>query len=149
MPHEVNPDKLLRTGIKWFEFQDVLTSLPSKVILLVDTCHSGSVTGKRRGIADMSQEIRELVTTDSGVVVMTAATGKEVSLERKEWGHGAFTKALLEGMKGKADYDNDTVIDLKELDLYITQRVKQLTRGSQHPTTEIPKTLPNFPLLVY
>jgi len=25
--------------------------------------------------------------------------------------------------------------------------VKELTQGSQHPTTEIPKTMPNFPLV--
>ena len=26
-------------------------------------------------------------------------------------------------------------------------RVKELTNGSQHPTTEIPKTMPNFPMV--
>jgi hypothetical protein len=56
--------------------------------------------------------------------------------EKPEWGHGAFTKALIEGLEGGADYDRDNVIDVKEL-----------TNGSQHPTTEIPKTMPNFPLV--
>ena len=63
-------------------------------------------------------------------------------------GHGAFTMALIEGLEGKADYDDDRTIDIKELDLYITKRVKALTNGSQHPTTEIPKTMPNFPMVV-
>ena len=113
---------------------------------MVDTCHSGSVTGKRRGISDMTDALRELVHTESGVVVMTASTGMEVSHERAEWGHGAFTKALIEGLKGKANYNRDNTVDIKELDLYITNREKELTNGSQHPTTEIPKTLPNFPV---
>jgi uncharacterized caspase-like protein len=125
----------------------VLSSLPSKVIFLVDTCHSGSATGKRRGVDDMTDTLRELVNSESGVVVMTASTGKESSQERSEWGHGAFTKALIEGIEGRADYDRDNAIDMKEIDLYITKRVKALTNGSQHPTTEIPKTMPNFPLV--
>ncbi len=66
-----------------------------------------------------------------------------MSLERPEWGHGAFTKALLEGFgtqKGKlmADYDQDRLVTVKEIDLYVTKRVKQLTGGKQKPTTIIP-----------
>jgi len=147
LPYDGNPDKLRRTGVRWVEFQDVLSSLPSKVIFLVDTCHSGSVTGKRRGVDDITDTLRELVNSESDIVVMTASTGKESSQERSEWGHGAFTKALIEGLEGKADYDRDKTVDIKEIDLFITKRVKELTNGSQHPTTEIPKTMPNFPLV--
>ncbi len=147
LPHDGYPDKLRRTGVRWVEFQDVLSSLPSKVIFLVDTCHSGSVTGKRRGVDDITDTLRELVNSESGVVVMTASTGKESSQEHPEWGHGAFTKALIEGLEGRADYDKDNTVDIKEIDLFITKRVKELTKGGQHPTTEIPKTMPNFPLV--
>lgn len=147
LPHDGDPKKLRRTGVKWFDFQDVLSSLPSKVILMVDTCHSGSVTGKRRGMADMTDALRELVNAESGVVVMTASTGKEESQERPEWGHGAFTKALIEGLEGRANYNRDKTIDIKELDLFVTNRVKELTGGAQHTTTEIPRTMPNFPVV--
>ena len=147
LPYDGHPDKLRRTGVKWFDFQDVLSSLPSKVIFLVDTCHSGDITGKRRGLEDMTSALRELVNAGSGVVVMTASTGKESSQERPGWGHGAFTKALIEGLDGKADFNGDQTVDVKELDLYISNRVKELTEGGQHPTTEIPRTMPNFPLV--
>ena len=113
----------------------------------MDTCHSGDVTGKRRGVEDMTNALRELVNSESGVVVMTASTGKESSQERPEWGHGAFTKALIEGHEGGADYDRDNTVDIKEIDLFITKRVKELTKGGQHPTTEIPRTMPNFPMI--
>ena len=147
LPHDGDPSRLRQTAVRWVEFQDVLSSLPSKVIFLVDTCHSGSVTGKRRGVQDITDALRELINSESGVVVMTASTGKESSQESSEWGHGAFTKALIEGLEGEADFDRDNTIDIKEIDLYITKRVKALTSGSQHPTTEIPKTMPNFPLV--
>ena len=95
----------------------------------------------------MTNALRELVNAESGVVVMTASTGKENSQEHPKWGHGAFTKALIEGLEGNADFNRDKSVDVKEIDLYITNRVKELTRGGQHPTTEIPRTMPNFPLV--
>ena len=79
---------------------------------------------------------------------MSASTGSEVSIEDPAWGHGAFTKALLDGLDGPADYDQDGVITLKELDLYVTRNVKKLTNGSQRPTTQIPANMPDFPLFV-
>ncbi|MCP5002974.1 MAG: peptidase C14, partial [Planctomycetes bacterium] len=153
LPYDGKLEKPWENGVKWFDFQDIVTSLPSKVVLMVDTCHSGSITGKRRGAADITNILRDLVNAESGVVVMAASTGNESSQESREWGHGAFTKALLEGLgqeKGKADadYDKDTAFTIKELDLFVTTRVKDLTDGTQHPTTEISKTLPNFPLSI-
>jgi hypothetical protein len=66
----------------------------------------------------------------------------------KQWVQKTNAMALIEGLEGRADYDGDHNIDIKELDLYVTKRVKALTSGSQHPTTEIPKTMPNFPVVV-
>ncbi len=44
---------------------------------------------------------------------MAASTGKESSLESPEWGHGAFTLALLEGLgEGKADVNGDEIINI-------------------------------------
>ena len=148
LPYDGDPDKLWETGVKWHEFKDVITSLPSKVILLVDTCHGGSVTGKTRGVADITDALRQLASTESGVVVMAACTGKESGVERTDWGHGAFTMALLDGMKGGADQDADNIITVKELDLYTTRRVKELTGGKQHPTTEFLKISPDFPVIL-
>lgn len=148
LPYDGDPDKLWETGVKWHEFKDVITSLPSKVILLVDTCHGGSVTGKTRGVADITDALRQLASTESGVVVMAACTGKESGVEHTDWGHGAFTMALLDGMKGGADQDADNIITVKELDLYTTRRVKELTGGKQHPTTEFLKISPDFPVIL-
>ena len=149
LAHDSDPTRLRRTGVKWSDFQDVLTSIPSKIILLADTCHSGNVTGshrKTRSALDMTAALKELVSAGTGVVVMTAATGREASQESPEWNNGAFTRALVEGLGGQADHDKNKMIDIKELDFFITYRVKELTGGTQHPTTEIPASLPNFPL---
>ena len=60
----------------------------------------------------------------------------------------AQRQALLDGLDGLADYDQDGVITLKELDLHVTRNVKKLTNGSQRPTTQIPANMPDFPLFV-
>jgi len=77
---------------------------------------------------------------------MTASMGVENSYEDDRWKHGAFTKALLEGLSGQADYDKDHAIYVRELDHFLTRRVSQLTEGRQHPSTEVPRSMPNFPL---
>lgn len=91
------------------------------------------------------------------MVIMSAATGQEASLESGEWrhgdfeGHGAFTKALLEGLEGAMLPDAPSRggrIGIEELDLYVTNRVKELTEGRQHPMTSIPKMTSNFPVAV-
>jgi hypothetical protein len=46
----------------------------------------------------------DLSSAENGVVVFASSTGMQLSLERADWGNGAFTKALLEGLEGEADY---------------------------------------------
>ncbi|OQX07267.1 MAG: hypothetical protein BWK80_49735, partial [Desulfobacteraceae bacterium IS3] len=150
LPYEADFERLRRTGVAWLDFKDVVKKLPSKTLFMVDTCASGNITGtRRRGATDMTEALRELMQSSRGTVVMAGSTGVEVSVEKSEWGHGAFTKALVEGLGNfQADYNKNNSIEIKELDLYVTERVKELTKGSQHPTTEVPKTMPNFPIAV-
>lgn len=146
--HDADTERLRRTAVKWIEFEDIVRNLPSKVILLADTCHSGSIMGKklaRRG--DITKAIKELISAGRGQVIMTASTGNSYSIEDDNWKHGAFTKALLEGLgELRADYDKDSFVSIKEIDLYVTMRVKELTKGKQKPTTIIPESLPDFPI---
>jgi WD40 repeat protein len=142
MSHEANLDRLRRTALPWYELQRTIDNLPSKTILLADTCHSGNISSTRR---DVTGAIKSIINSGSGSVIMTATTGNGYSYEDNNWGHGAFTKSIIEGIKSlKADYDNDNVITIKEIDLYITNRVKKLTNGKQKPTTIIPQSVPDF-----
>ncbi|WP_028585068.1 caspase family protein, partial [Desulfogranum mediterraneum] len=79
--HDADPEKLRRTGVNWYEFKDIISGLPSKVILLADTCHSGAIMGGgRRGDHSITAAIKELLAAGSGQVIMTAATGSSFSL---------------------------------------------------------------------
>jgi WD40 repeat protein len=150
LSHDTEVDDISATGVKYSDITDVLGNLPCKVLVFLDACHSGNFAKEgvktRDYTSSMSEIIRELTSEDKGVVVMAAATGKEVSIESSEWNHGAFTKALLDGLSSKADYDNDGIIYTNELDLFVTNRVKELTKGKQHPTTYKPSSVPSFPI---
>jgi uncharacterized caspase-like protein len=151
LPYNVDPDKLLRTGVPQSEIRDALKILPGKAVFFIDTCHSGNALGtaKSRGLGDdISSVVNELASAENGVVVFSAATGRQSSLEDPAWGNGAFTKAVVEGIEGKADMQNSGRITIKELDYYVAERVKQLTDGKQSPVSIAPSGVPDFPIAV-
>ena len=136
------------TGILFYEVQKTVSDIAGKVLFFVDTCHSGGATGKTKGFGDdINKIVNELSSTENGAVVFSASTGKEFALEDPKWEHGAFTKALLEGLSGKADFKNTGRTTVNMLDLYISERVKELTDGAQHPTTNKPPSVSDFPIV--
>ncbi|SMD36239.1 Uncharacterized protein, contains caspase domain [Reichenbachiella faecimaris] len=151
LPYDGDPNRIRITGVDWLDFSDVLGNLPSKVLVFIDACHSGKLGTNllaSRGETDLLEAIRTLATEENGVVIMAASTGKEYSYEKPEWGHGAFTLALLNGLKdGKADLNQDGIVNIREIDYFVAERVKELTHGKQHPTTQKPSVVAEFPLI--
>lgn len=148
LPVNADPEKLKRTGVAFSDIKNTIASLAGKTIAFIDTCHSGNIMGARRGVADITAVVNELASADSGAVVFASSTGNQYSLEDQAWNNGAFTKALVEGLSGKADYAGKGKITVNMLDLYLSERVKELTKGQQTPTTTKPQTVPDFPVAV-
>ena len=148
VPVECDPEELSVSGVSEDQIKRYCQSIPGRLILLLDACHTGAMGGdKRRSLEGLTDNlVRDLVTDDYGVTVMCSAMGREYAQEEESWGHGAFTLALIEGLQGKADYDHDGTVYLNELDLYVAERVKGLTGGAQHPVTQKPTTMRSFPL---
>ncbi len=146
LPHNADPDKLKRTGVVFSDIRNTMNALAGKSLFFVDTCHAGNVIGDGRRSADMNAVVNELASAENGVVVFSSATGREYALENEQWGNGAFTKALVEGLSGKADVNKSGRITHKMLDFYLSERVKELTRGQQHPVTLAPQGVPDFPI---
>lgn len=152
LPWGGDPDHLKRSGVIYHEIRNTLTALPGKALLFIDTCHAGNVLGgntRRAGNADMAAMINELTSAENGVIVFSASTGRQYSLENPAWNNGAFTKALVEGLNGAADYRKTGRITYKMLDVYVSERVKALTGGRQTPVTIIPQGVPDFPIAVH
>lgn len=148
LPQNVKIDKLRRTGVPYMILKDLISNLPGKRLLFIDTCHSGGVMGRRGARADIDAISNDLRSAENGVVVFASSTARQYSLEDPSWNNGAFTKALVEGLNGSADMVDDGQITINELNLYVAERVKSLTGNQQTPTLGKPSTVPDFPIAV-
>ncbi|WNJ21156.1 caspase family protein [Pontibacter sp. G13] len=138
LPTDFDSDDLFATALNIQDLTGGINGTPSKKLIFLDACHSGQSGFDLMGsagikAANLNQAVEELMESEPGVTVVTSSSGKEFSYENPKWGHGAFTMAMLEGLNGAADYNRDQVVKLTELNLYITERVKDLTKGLQHP----------------
>jgi WD40 repeat protein len=139
VPHEVAPEKALAEGVTYLEIRRALSRVAGRVFLFLDTCHSGAVWGRPTGSAvDASRIVNDLGSPEEGVVVFASSTGRQVSFENAEWGNGAFTKAVVEGLQGKADFFGNGYVTAAQLDAYVSDRVPKLTGGRQTPATGKP-----------
>ncbi len=124
------------TVIKWRVLQDALEESQGQRLLFVDTCHAGNAFNAR-----LVKEAAE-----AKIVVISATDSDSFARELPELQHGVFTYALLEGLKGKADYNGDKFIKIKELDNYLSDRMERLTDGHQLPVLHAPGGFKNFVL---
>ncbi len=151
LPHNADPDKLMRTGVAQNDIKMTLNSLAGKAMFFVDTCHSGNALGssKTRAIGGTTDAfVSELASAENGVIVFSSSTGKQLSQENPAWGNGAFTKAVVEGLSGKADFAKNGKITHKGLDYYVTERVKELTKGQQSPVSISPSGVTDYPIAI-
>jgi WD40 repeat protein len=126
------------------EIYHTLKSLAGNALFFFDTCHAGKAAGVSfRGSQDYNKLINEIAGS-ANAIVLASSTGAEQSQERDDWRHGAFTKALLEGMEGKGLHYTPGVVTIDELNLYVKERVKELTGGLQHPVDLKPREARNI-----
>ena len=146
LTHDADPERLASTA---FPMYDISTALrlhiaAERMLILADACHSGAILSLPTQVAMKSTEeenelvyryFQELCETSPGRAVFTASEAREQSQEGVQWGggHGVFTYHLLEGMRGKADRDNNGVVTLGEAIEYTQRQVQEDTQGRQHP----------------
>jgi uncharacterized caspase-like protein len=78
------------------------------------------------------------------VIVFSASHGRQESMESDDWGNGVFTKAILDGLGGQADFRKEGTVTHRGLDYYVGGAVAKLTKGKQTPVTTVPTGLPDF-----
>jgi uncharacterized caspase-like protein len=90
--------------------------------------------------------VRELNGYGHGVMVLCAARPRETAQEVTRLHHGFLTRAVLEGLRGKADANNDGTITAGELDEYVVRRVRQLSKDEQHAVAGETRSIHSLPL---
>lgn len=109
-------------------------------ICFVDACHAGSL-----GNGVFAQKGDEFwmksLTNKNGTAFFVACRGDEYSVESTWLGAGYFTQALIKGMRGKADDNQDRDITIMELFKYIYKDVTTRTKKKQHPQLIAPREM--------
>jgi WD40 repeat protein len=119
-------------------------------ILLLDTCHSGSMVG-RRGVSrlyekdDVDALMRE---SRTGLYILAASSSDEFAREQR--GNGVFTAAVLEAIEGAADRtphgNGNGLVEIEEIKKYAEEQVLARSGGQQRPTFPEVRGGENFPV---
>lgn len=114
----------LDTGITYSEVVKIMgSSKASQKIIFADACNSGSIR------ADESNQVPEV----GNILFFLSSRGNESSIESAFAPLGFFTKNLLRGLKGGADYNQDREITARELFNFVSSKTKEDTGDRQHP----------------
>ena len=147
LPADAQFERLASTGLPQGAIVSALSKIRAKTLLFLDTCFAGNTFGALRKAGRQTERMmNDLSASENGVVVFASSTGQEESEEKAEWGNGAFTKALLEGLRGKADFMRAGRVTYAALNLFISEEVTRLTQGRQRPVFISPRGIPDFAL---
>lgn len=140
LAYDSDPQNLYATALSVVELNKIVADrLKARMIILIaDACHSGNLGWASRGTDKevlINRYLDEMGKTGTGVVKLLASRANERSFEDERWGggHGVFTYFLLEGLKGKADLDKDSVVRASELIDFLSEVVPEQTQALQHP----------------
>ena len=138
LPHNADPKDLYGSALPMSEVARIFQRISSeRLVFIGDTCYSGASGGRTIFAggtrANVSGAFLERLLQGKGRVIITASDANEVSAEKDELKHGVFTYYLLEGLRGKADLDQDGVITVDEVYRYVSMKVPQATGQNQHP----------------
>lgn len=155
LPYNADESNALYEGVKWSDFDEairVLSRNVDKIVVVLDTCHAGAAGSGTRAV-ETGEDLSTALSAAKGLYVLSASKAGEQSTEDARFrlagegqGHGAFTYALLKGLKGEANYDKNGFLSVNELFSYVAVQVPRLTNGRQHPHSRIEGTdLPLIP----
>lgn len=145
VPYDGDHRQLARTAVPEAAIRTALGNMRGRALFFVDTCHAGNAIGNFASARrELSRLANNLAASENGVIVFASSAGRQESEEDDSWGNGAFTKALIEGLSGKADLNRSGRITYKGLDFYVSEEVRKLTNGRQTPVTISPIGVPDF-----
>jgi hypothetical protein len=148
LPADGQHERLAATALPQGLIVSTLSKVRGKALLFLDTCFAGSSLGALNRIGRQTEKMmNDLSSSENGVVVFASSAGQDESEEKAEWGNGAFTKVLIEGLAGKADFTRMGRVTFAGLNLFLSEEVSRLTQGRQRPVFISPRGVPDFALV--
>ena len=143
LPVDGDKTDLYVSAIKMEELKTIsLLSEAKHILYLVDACYGGlTAIGARTIEIQPTPDYIQKITKYKSRQIITAGGRNEQVIEKSEWGHSAFTKNLLSGLRdSKADTDSDDIITAQELGTYLR---KQVTIDSENQQTPVKRRFGN------
>ena len=106
MAADSDPDQARGTGVSRDELLRTIRNLRGTRVVMLDACHSGAsadAAPATQSRVDMNRLANEIGDRSLGILLYASARGRQYSYERAEWGNGAFTRAMLDGLAGAAE----------------------------------------------
>ena len=131
------------------DYNDVKTKLAmsqaKQKLCIVDACHSGSLLAMKAPVMEsLNLFYSELSSTAGGTAFLMSSKEEEFSLESMGLRQGVFSHFLIEGLKGYADANANSIVTIDELYSFIYKKVKDYTGDAQTPVLagSFDKTMP-------
>lgn len=101
--HDTNPDKLYTTGIDMKTITDIVRDRvhSERVLLVLDTCHSGAANSESKGLKRQSNADAEAIAAGTGQMVICSSSRDQVSWEGKSMQNSVFTRSLIDAFEAK------------------------------------------------
>ena len=116
-----------KVGVSKHFLTESLSEIQSlNTIILLDTCYSGAfIDAKAQGNELAQKTALEHLAHTSGQVILTASANSQTAAEGYK-GHGIFTYAIMEAISGKANYNADSTLSIKEITQYVGYEVPNI-----------------------
>lgn len=150
---DCDPARPAETGIPIEWLREQLAGCAARFkLLLLDACHAGSEKGEEKTPAVASKDLGEPFRDITGVVTLASSTADETSQLWEEKEQSLFTYWLNQGLKGHADDNGDSEVDIDELNKYVhanvTRVAKQRFNRSQTPIRIVRSGTPGVPVVL-
>lgn len=144
---------LIGTSVSAAELSNALTRIKARrLIVFLDACHAaGAGTLKDAAllpqpILGIAEKTLSQLAEGAGRALMASCRPSERSLIMPGANNSAFTEALLEALKGRADKLNEGVVRVFDLFDYVSKTVPKNTQDRQHPIFKATELENNFPV---
>ena len=133
-----NPRDLKETAISIHFVTDCLRDCKAKnIVLILDMCRNENYDAEQRNVDSIEVSLRSLVKEregQQGIITLFSCGRGESSYEIVDLGQGAFTYALLEGLRSQ------TIV--KDLESFLARRVPELHRAAGKVRKQVPLLIP-------
>jgi len=102
VPVDVSLKDPYRTCVSGDHVKQKLADMPGRLIAVLDACHSGAASEGRKRRAQADDLVRDLISDDYGIIVMSSSLGREGILAGEPASEGRLLHAGPGGGSGRS-----------------------------------------------